>query len=172
MCRKQPGISIGRVCDKCDGKCPVCDSYVRPTTLVRICDECSFGNYQNKCVVCGGEGISDAFYCFECTRLEKDRDGCPKIINLGSSRTDVSRPLPSLVWRWFGEVQWLTLFASYSCSTRKRRIARRITSTGVARVWAGVPSFLLESAFAYGSFDMGFAWPRHMAFQTPVVYRV
>ncbi|KAI8634982.1 PHF5-like protein-domain-containing protein [Xylariaceae sp. FL1651] len=92
MCRKQSGIAIGRLCDKCDGKCPVCDSYVRPTTLVRICDECSFGNYQNKCVVCGGEGISDAFYCFECTRLEKDRDGCPKIINLGSSRTDVSLP--------------------------------------------------------------------------------
>ena len=89
MCRKTAGISIGRLCDKCDGKCPVCDSYVRPTTLVRICDECSFGNYQNKCVVCGGEGISDAFYCFECTRLEKDRDGCPKIINLGSSRTDL-----------------------------------------------------------------------------------
>lgn len=89
MCRKQAGISIGRLCDKCDGKCPVCDSYVRPTTLARICDECSFGNYQNKCVVCGGEGISDAFYCFECTRLEKDRDGCPKIINLGSSRTDL-----------------------------------------------------------------------------------
>ncbi|KIH88144.1 hypothetical protein SPBR_07764 [Sporothrix brasiliensis 5110] len=89
MCRKQPGIAVGRVCDKCDGKCPVCDSYVRPTTLVRICDECSFGNYMNKCVVCSGEGISDAFYCFECTRLEKDRDGCPKIINLGSSRTDL-----------------------------------------------------------------------------------
>ena len=111
MCRKQPGIAIGRLCDKCDGKCPVCDSYVRPTTLVRICDECSFGNYQNKCVVCGGEGISDAFYCFECTRLEKDRDGCPKIINLGSSRTDVSfLPFlrfstffpPTLLWdgRW------------------------------------------------------------------------
>lgn len=55
MCRKQSGIALGRLCDKCDGKCPVCDSYVRPTTLVRICDECSFGNYQNKCVVCGGE---------------------------------------------------------------------------------------------------------------------
>jgi hypothetical protein len=41
-------------------------------------------------VFCGGEGISDAFYCFECTRLEKDRDGCPKIINLESSRTDSS----------------------------------------------------------------------------------
>lgn len=89
MCRKQTGISIARLCEKCDGKCPSCDSYVRPTTLARVCDECSFGNYQNKCIVCGGEGISDAFYCFECTRLEKDRDGCPKIINLGSSRTDL-----------------------------------------------------------------------------------
>ena len=108
MCRKQSGIAIGRLCDKCDGKCPVCDSYVRPTTLVRICDECSFGNYQNKCVVCGGEGISDAFYCFECTRLEKDRDGCPKIINLGSSRTDVSFSLkpPSLSRRKFGGGGW------------------------------------------------------------------
>lgn len=63
MCRKQPGIAIGRLCDKCDGKCPVCDSYVRPTTLVRICDECSFGNYQNKCVVCGGE-VSFLFFFF------------------------------------------------------------------------------------------------------------
>lgn len=101
MCRKQAGIAIGRLCDKCDGKCPVCDSYVRPTTLVRICDECSFGNYQNKCVVCGGEGISDAFYCFECTRLEKDRDGCPKIINLGSSRTDVSQAYTDLIYFLF-----------------------------------------------------------------------
>jgi PHD finger-like domain-containing protein 5A len=113
MCRKQSGISIGRLCDKCDGKCPVCDSYVRPTTLVRICDECSFGNYQNKCVVCGGEGISDAFYCFECTRLEKDRDGCPKIINLGSSRTDVSSFLRRLVgtaMEWVLTVFGLQLF--------------------------------------------------------------
>ena len=132
MCRKQSGIAIGRLCDKCDGKCPVCDSYVRPTTLVRICDECSFGNYQNKCVVCGGEGISDAFYCFECTRLEKDRDGCPKIINLGSSRTDVSfffvRGCPSRV-----------LTCLCSCSTRKKQIGRGF-SEGVARVWAGFSS--------------------------------
>jgi len=38
MCRKQTGVSIGRLCDKCDGKCVICDSYFRPTTLVRICD--------------------------------------------------------------------------------------------------------------------------------------
>lgn len=34
-------------------------------------------------------GISDAYYCAECTRLERDRDGCPKIVNLGASRTDL-----------------------------------------------------------------------------------
>ena len=43
---KQPGVAIGRLCDKCDGRCVICDSYVRPATLVRICDECNYGSYQ------------------------------------------------------------------------------------------------------------------------------
>ncbi|KAL0774561.1 hypothetical protein Bca101_039713 [Brassica carinata] len=89
MCRKQPGIAIGRLCEKCDGKCVVCDSYVRPCTLVRICDECNYGSFQGRCVICGGVGISDAYYCKECTQQEKDRDGCPKIVNLGSAKTDL-----------------------------------------------------------------------------------
>ena len=72
MCRKQPGIAIGRLCGKCDGKCVVCDSLVRPHTLVRICDECNYGSYEGRCVICGGAGISDAYYCRECTLLEKD----------------------------------------------------------------------------------------------------
>lgn len=105
---------MGRLCEKCDGKCPVCDSYVRPCTLVRICDECNYGSYQarrprrpllcscsqraapsllhtsqGRCIICGGPGISDAYYCKECTQQEKDRDGCPKIVNLGSSKTDL-----------------------------------------------------------------------------------
>ena len=42
-----------------------------------------------RCVICGGPGISDAYYCKECTVQEKDRDGCPKIVNLGSSKTDL-----------------------------------------------------------------------------------
>jgi hypothetical protein len=121
MCRKQPGIAIGRLCEKCDGnvsfveilfcscearwgscsllpyafgrarmnvlhllslwlsiplfllrnssfsvfdrssafrlfsgKCVVCDSYVRPATLVRVCDECNYGSFQGRCVICGG----------------------------------------------------------------------------------------------------------------------
>ncbi|KAK3528924.1 hypothetical protein QTP70_012853 [Hemibagrus guttatus] len=81
--------TIGRLCEKCDGKCVICDSYVRPCTLVRICDECNYGSYQGRCVICGGPGVSDAYYCKECTIQEKDRDGCPKIVNLGSSKTDL-----------------------------------------------------------------------------------
>lgn len=71
---------------------------MRPAAIVRICDECNFGNYGGKCIVCGGQGVSvrysdilhrkDAYYCAECTRLEKDRDGCPKTVNLGHARMD------------------------------------------------------------------------------------
>lgn len=38
---------------------PVCDSYVRPETLVRICDECNFGTYGGRCIICGSPGA----YC-------------------------------------------------------------------------------------------------------------
>lgn len=130
---------------------------MRPATLVRICDECNYGSYEGRCVICGGVGVSDAYYCKECTLQEKDvssrawglgweigewrrvaggerawhsmtqqvqlsggvdgthlfphagadhcsvaslpcclcclsclqRDGCPKIINLGSAKTDL-----------------------------------------------------------------------------------
>jgi hypothetical protein len=64
--------AIGRLCEKCDGKCPICDSYVRPATLVRVCDECNYGSYEGRCVICGGIGVSDAYYCKECTIQEKD----------------------------------------------------------------------------------------------------
>ena len=50
----------------------ICDSFVRPATLVRICDECNYGSYQGRCVICGGPGVSDAYYCKECTIQEKD----------------------------------------------------------------------------------------------------
>lgn len=115
----ESGTSIDTVCrlptDLGHRSSPVCDSYVRPETLVRICDECNFGTYGGRCIICGSPGtcpyrsplpclchpcgdvhdddvptgISDAYYCAECTRLEKDRDGCPKIVNLGASRTDL-----------------------------------------------------------------------------------
>eukprot|EP00545_Synedropsis_sp_CCMP1620_P012486 CAMPEP_0119009092 /NCGR_PEP_ID=MMETSP1176-20130426/4138_1 /TAXON_ID=265551 /ORGANISM="Synedropsis recta cf, Strain CCMP1620" /LENGTH=175 /DNA_ID=CAMNT_0006961543 /DNA_START=48 /DNA_END=576 /DNA_ORIENTATION=- len=89
MCRKQPGIAIGRLCEKCDGHCVICDSFVNPHTLVHICDECNYGSFEGRCVVCGGTGVTDAYYCRECVQQQKDRDGCPKIVNLGSTKTDL-----------------------------------------------------------------------------------
>ena len=45
---------------------------MRSCTLVRICDECNYGSYQGQCTICGGPGVSDAYYCKECTIQEKD----------------------------------------------------------------------------------------------------
>ena len=125
MCRKQPGTSVGKLCERCEGKCVVCDSYVRPHTAVRLCAECDFGTFAGRCTICGGPGVSDAYYCKECVQQEKDvrgarggrrgssarnknrrpprslltptlvaqtpppqRDGCPKVINLGTAKAD------------------------------------------------------------------------------------
>ncbi|CCD22649.1 U2 snRNP complex subunit RDS3 NDAI_0A04940 [Naumovozyma dairenensis CBS 421] len=88
MCMKQPGTHIGLLCEKCDGKCPICDSYIRPKNKVKICHNCAFGKSGSSCIICGNPGINKAYYCWECCKQEKDRDGCPKIINIGSNRTD------------------------------------------------------------------------------------
>lgn len=60
------------ICCAGDGRCVICDSFVKPATLVRVCDECNYGSYAGRCVVCGGIGVADAYYCKECTSLEKD----------------------------------------------------------------------------------------------------
>ncbi|KAH9259478.1 hypothetical protein BASA81_002521 [Batrachochytrium salamandrivorans] len=86
MCRKQPGVIVGKVCAKDQGKCPVCDSFVKAEERVRICEDCSI--VESKCIVCGGAGEFEAFYCAECCILGKDRDGCPRVLNLGTSRAD------------------------------------------------------------------------------------
>lgn len=39
--------------------------------------------------MCGNQGVADAYYCIECTILEKDRDGCPKIVNVGTAKIDL-----------------------------------------------------------------------------------
>lgn len=119
FCRKQAGVAIGRLCEKCDGKCVICDSYVRPCTLVRICDECNYGSYQGRCVICGGPGVSDAYYCKECTIQEKDRDGCPKIVNLGSSKTDLFYERKNTASRkgdW-----WVASFSPPSCCSCQKK---------------------------------------------------
>ena len=89
MCRKQPGIAIGRLCEKCDGICVACSSFVNPTILVHVCDECNYGSFAGRCVICSNPGVTDAYYCRECYQLEKCNEGCPKIINLGATKTDL-----------------------------------------------------------------------------------
>ena len=39
-----------------------------------IKDSCEFygSSYEGRCVICGGPGISDAYYCKECTVMQKD----------------------------------------------------------------------------------------------------
>lgn len=44
---------------------------------------------KGKCIVCANPGVADAFYCVECTVLEKDRDGCPKVVNVGTAKIDL-----------------------------------------------------------------------------------
>lgn len=73
MCRKQAGNAIGKLCSKCEGRCVICDSLVNQFTPVNICDECNYGSYENRCIICSGKGISEAYYCKECVKLEKDR---------------------------------------------------------------------------------------------------
>ncbi len=75
MCRKQPGTGAGKLCERCEGKCVICDSYVRPHTAVRLCVECDFGALAGRCTICGGLGVSDAYYCKECVQQEKDVSG-------------------------------------------------------------------------------------------------
>jgi PHD finger-like domain-containing protein 5A len=95
QCMKRPGTHIGMLCLLCDGRCPICDSFVKPAARVRICDECGLGHMGNKCIVCGnGLGVNSqygsvAYYCLECVQMEKDREGCPRITNVGSSKSDM-----------------------------------------------------------------------------------
>jgi PHD finger-like domain-containing protein 5A len=37
----------------------------------------------------GSRGTADAFYCRECVVQESDRDGCPRVVNLGVARMDL-----------------------------------------------------------------------------------
>lgn len=56
------GPWVGRADEFILGVSPVCDSYVRPETLVRICDECNFGTYGGRCIICGSPG--EYFFLF------------------------------------------------------------------------------------------------------------
>ncbi|KAM0907243.1 hypothetical protein ACQ4PT_016247 [Festuca glaucescens] len=87
-CARLPGVTAGRVCSAHDGRCVACDSMVRPAALARVCDGCGQRGGGERCVVCRAGGVADAGYCKGCVQMEKDRDGCPAVVNIGAARTD------------------------------------------------------------------------------------
>ncbi|GMM30524.1 U2 snRNP complex subunit [Martiniozyma asiatica (nom. inval.)] len=81
-CLKLPGRNIGLVCPKCDGTCPGCDSVVNAKLPARVCDDCAY----DTCILCGSKAkpLTQSYYCRECVVLERDRDGCPRVLNVAS----------------------------------------------------------------------------------------
>jgi PHD finger-like domain-containing protein 5A len=65
-------IAVGRLCANHDGLCIICDTYVRPAEVVKVCDEHNYGSQAGRCLICGANGFSDAYYCRECVVQEKD----------------------------------------------------------------------------------------------------
>ncbi len=41
LCRQRTGIVTGKLCDACEGRCPICDSRSNPSRPVKICDSCA-----------------------------------------------------------------------------------------------------------------------------------
>ena len=129
-----------------DGKCVICDSYVRPATLVRVCDECNYGSYAGRCVICGGNGISDAYYCKECTMQEKDVRGPQRAAQASPKRLspNAHAPRPAAARRETA-VRRLSTWAArrQTCSTRGKNVSpararRRCTARHAAACVAPV----------------------------------
>jgi hypothetical protein len=75
---------------------PVCDSYVRPETLVRICDECNFGTYGGRCIICGSPG-ERIFLFFIISPPQPRPYAHAVVLDLLSLLTYVSFPFPRLI---------------------------------------------------------------------------
>lgn len=92
LCRQQPGVAPGYLCNACDGRCPICDSHANQELLVHVCDECAFRQHaerkEGRCVICSNRASNPAYYCHQCVLLERDRDGCPKVKNLSIQKRD------------------------------------------------------------------------------------
>ncbi|GKT13459.1 PHF5-like protein [Aduncisulcus paluster] len=92
FCRRQVGDTIGLLCDKCDGRCPLCDSHFFLEEEVKICDYCASNSQtKGKCLICGAKGIHKALYCHECVVMGKHMDGCVVIVDLKEVRKEMKK---------------------------------------------------------------------------------
>ncbi|KAG5490175.1 hypothetical protein JKF63_00294 [Porcisia hertigi] len=88
MCRKTAGIALGYVCRLHEGRCVICDmqfdEIVDTMREAHLCEDCSVmaAEGEEACIMCGSRRVTDmAYYCTCCVALEKDRDGCPRVLN-------------------------------------------------------------------------------------------
>eukprot|EP00020_Sapocribrum_chincoteaguense_P013546 CAMPEP_0170734070 /NCGR_PEP_ID=MMETSP0437-20130122/2402_1 /TAXON_ID=0 /ORGANISM="Sexangularia sp." /LENGTH=88 /DNA_ID=CAMNT_0011072375 /DNA_START=85 /DNA_END=348 /DNA_ORIENTATION=- len=79
-CGNPQGMSRGRVCANCDGKCPSCESLVNSLLPARICDECKHSASDDQCILCGSKLRAnpdseppEAYYCDQCVTMQYDR---------------------------------------------------------------------------------------------------
>ncbi|XP_073386993.1 PHD finger-like domain-containing protein 5A [Physcomitrium patens] len=80
VCRKQQlGTAVGRLCAKFCWQCDDCAPYVRPSTPVRVRDECNHGSFQGQCGISGGVSFSGVIFGKELGQQERDRDCFPKM---------------------------------------------------------------------------------------------
>lgn len=94
LCRKRTGATPGYVCSHHEGHCVLCDigfDDITPTMRpVFLCDDCGLAGESggDQCIMCGRREITErAFYCHYCVAMQKDRDGCPRALNmLGQQR--------------------------------------------------------------------------------------
>ncbi|KAL0212354.1 hypothetical protein RCL1_005980 [Eukaryota sp. TZLM3-RCL] len=81
LCRKHVGLGVGKLCERCEGRCILCDSYVHQHTVVRVCDECHLGQAAGRCLICSRMGVADAYFCRQCVLSDKDKDGgCVRVV--------------------------------------------------------------------------------------------
>lgn len=59
------------------------------TTTCKQAQNCFVASRRHSSPICLTVCVSFVSLCPECTILEKDRDGCPKIVNLGQAKTDM-----------------------------------------------------------------------------------
>ena len=103
MCRKPSGVLIGYACDEHALRCIICAGTSRLVRPVKVCDECASRTTtatahdpdrpSRRCIVCelGIRSLDEpqpAMYCEYCVLLERDRDGCPKMVGTSQQVKD------------------------------------------------------------------------------------
>eukprot|EP00766_Chilomastix_caulleryi_P006790 gnl/Chilomastix_caulleri/918.p1 GENE.gnl/Chilomastix_caulleri/918~~gnl/Chilomastix_caulleri/918.p1 ORF type:complete len:110 (+),score=18.30 gnl/Chilomastix_caulleri/918:11-340(+) len=77
VCGQLVGSYEGRLCEACEGMCPICRSEELSDVILQLCDDCQENLRDIRCCRCGKTPAkAKAFVCQECMCLERHRRGC------------------------------------------------------------------------------------------------